>query len=152
LLHIRNIKKATRTPKLKEILPSDETKSRMLRIAESEMKCAMFLHEHNLHFLLMDHLPKLIKSVCSDSEIAKDLTLCRTKATLITKDCFVPEALLCLKEKMENSVSYSIIMDETIGISTAKSLAIVIRFFNVNHARDSFFGFLEPKDGTAQFV
>jgi hypothetical protein len=102
-----------------------------------------------LPFLVMDHLPKFMKSVCSDSEIAKDLTLCRTKGTLITKDCFVPEALLCLKEKIENS-SYSIIKDETTDISTAKSLAIVIRFFNGNHARDSLFGLLEPKDGTAQ--
>lgn len=38
-----------------------------------ELKLVMFLHEHNLPFQLMDHLPKLIKSASPDSQIASDI-------------------------------------------------------------------------------
>lgn len=52
----------------------------------SKFKAVVFLHKHNLLLLLMDHLISLVKSICLDSNIAKDMQ-CRAKAIVITTQC-----------------------------------------------------------------
>lgn len=50
---------------------------------EAEIRIAGFIAEHNLPFKLMDHLPALMTSVCSDSEIGKKIRCGRTKLKAI---------------------------------------------------------------------
>lgn len=104
----------------------------------------MFLHEHNLPFLLMDHLSKLIVSVCPDSKIAKGIKCCRTKVTSLTKDCIAEEQISEISEKLRLNV-FSIIIDETTDISTEKSLAIVARFYDSGECKDKFLGLIKVK-------
>lgn len=112
------------------LLKNDKKSLHANKIKEAELKCVMFLHEHNLPFLLMDHLPKLMKSVCPDSQIAADLQVSRTKVTLVTKQCFSPEARENISKKINESVAYSLIMDETTDVATQKSLVLVVRFYD----------------------
>lgn len=77
----------------------------------------------------MDHLPKLIASTCKDSESLKMLTT-----------------------KIESSMAYSLILDETTDVSTSKSLAVVIRFFDENCIKDHFFGLLQMQNSSAEAI
>ncbi|KAJ8912030.1 hypothetical protein NQ315_000523 [Exocentrus adspersus] len=99
----------------------------MNSVKATELKLIMFLHEHNLPFSLMDHLTELIKSVSKDSQVIKELRCARTKAT----------------------VFFSLILDETTDISTQKSLAVVVRFYD-NDWKDHFLGLLKVKSCAAE--
>lgn len=56
-----------------------------------------------------------------------------------------------LSRKINNSVAFSIIMDETTDISTEKTLVLVVRFFDSAEGRvqDNFFGLIKISNGTA---
>jgi hypothetical protein len=45
-----------------------------------------FISKHNLPIHVADHLSKLIPAICTDSEIAKNIKCCRTKATAVIKN------------------------------------------------------------------
>ncbi|XP_074027797.1 zinc finger protein 862-like [Leptinotarsa decemlineata] len=98
----------------------------------------------------MDHLPKLIASTCPDSSIAKQLEIGRTKATNLTKNQLVEEALTELKEHLNINKLYSLIIDETTDISTKKSMAVIIRFHDNVSIKDRFLGLIEVENGTAK--
>ncbi|XP_046608736.1 uncharacterized protein LOC124299522 [Neodiprion virginianus] len=111
----------------------------------------MFLHEHNLPFLLMDHLPKLVASACPDSKIAKAIKCCRTKAMNLTKDVIAKEQISVISENLKNCV-FSIIIDETTDINTEKSLAIVVRFYDNDKCKDRFLGLIKVQSRTANDI
>ncbi|CAH1365192.1 unnamed protein product [Tenebrio molitor] len=102
----------------------------------------MFLHEHNLAFNLMEHMPQLIKSVCPDSEVAKHLKISRTKATEVTK-VIKDESVELIVNSLKGKV-YSLIMDETTDLSTQKSLVVLIRYYDDKRQeiRDAFLGLI----------
>lgn len=151
-VHEKNIKKLTGTPKINTVLQDPAKTKLRQQIKEGELKLCMFLHEHNLPFLIMDHLPKLISSVCPDSNIAKELHCSRTKATQITKQCLAVESIDSIKEHINRVPAYSLIIDETTDVGSKKSLAIVVRYFdkNVQNTKDRFLGLLEVREATAQ--
>lgn len=92
-LHINKLKDIIHTLKLKVALQKAVLNDDLHKqTKDAELKMIMFLHEHNLPFFFMEHLPSFIRSVCPDSKIAKNVKCSRTKATAITKDCLTPEA------------------------------------------------------------
>ncbi|KYN19742.1 hypothetical protein ALC57_07895, partial [Trachymyrmex cornetzi] len=57
-------------------------------IFSAELKLIMFLHEHNLPYLLMEHLSKLLRSICPDSNIAKNISIIIDETTDVSiKNC-----------------------------------------------------------------
>lgn len=50
---------------------------------ESELRLAAFICEHDLPIRVVDHLPQLVQSMCSDSEIAKNIKCHCTKLPLL---------------------------------------------------------------------
>lgn len=62
------------------------------------------------------------------------------------------ENIRIVKEKIDQISSYSLIIDETIDIGTKKSLAIVIRFYDISlqSTKDHFLGLIQVTDCTAQ--
>ncbi|XP_071578641.1 uncharacterized protein [Temnothorax nylanderi] len=148
----KNNEKKTNLPKITNIYSDAkklELRTREAKARAAEFKCVMFLHEHNLPFLLMDHFPKFLLSVCSDIQTLKDMNIARRKATLITTDCFQPEAIEIITKRAIESVGYSLIIDETTDVSTNKSLAVVMRFFEENDY-DHFFGLIKVNSCTAE--
>ena len=55
------------------------------KVARAETILYNMLVQHNLPFLLMDHLPGLIVHAIPDSKIAKEVNFARTKSTAIVK-------------------------------------------------------------------
>lgn len=89
--HKSNYRTCKQHPKMETFVKSDKTVLHEKKVYSAELKLIMFLHEHNLPFLLMEHLPKLISSICPDSDIAKSINCGRTKTTVITNECLAIE-------------------------------------------------------------
>jgi len=81
----------------------------------AEIKLTAFLTEHNIAFLATDRLTDVLKSCFKDSEIAKNISLKRTKTTSITKNligyCQKKELVSYLK-----TVQFSILSGESTDI------------------------------------
>jgi len=120
-------------------------------IQEAELKLCMFISEHNLSFRILEHLPKLIQSVCPDSKIAKEIKCGRTKGTQILKEHVAPCSMMEICNILKTT-KYSLIIDETTDISVTKSLAVVVRYFDTARLiiKDRFLTLLEVKFCTAE--
>lgn len=114
------------------------------QIKTAEIKIVLFLLQLNLPFLIIDHLICLIKSVASDSKIAKGLSCGRTKAAYTTSDVLRKEAMIQMSEVLRFN-KFSIIIDETTDVATFKCLAVVARYFdrNIGKVRDRFVTLIE---------
>lgn len=116
-------------------------------IKVGELKLAAFVAEHDLSFNVMEHLPKLLRSICKDSEIATGVKCSRTKTTEIITNTIGPYVLNNIVKDL-NKTFYSVIIDETTDISTKKCLAVLVRYFKNNAVVDSFLGLLELENGS----
>lgn len=95
-------------------------------IKKAELLLAAFVVEHNLPFLIMEHLPKLLKSIDPTSQVIQKINASRTKITkLVTTLGDVQQENLA---KILNNCKFAIIVDETTDISTEKCLAILVRY------------------------
>lgn len=148
--HKSNIKKSEKTPLIQNYCNKATDKQTHL-VKSAELKLLMFLHEHNLPFLLMDHLPQLLRSVCPDSQVAKQIKCARTKSTTLTKECIAKYQLNLITENLNKNV-FSLIIDETTDIGTDKSLAMVARFFDPSERawKDHFLALIKVKSSTAE--
>jgi hypothetical protein len=85
------------------------------------------LAEHDLSFNVMEHLSKLIRSICKDSEIAAGLKSSRTKTTGIINNTIGPsrvvDSFLGLLE-LENSNMAANIFDCLINHLTSAGIKI----------------------------
>lgn len=98
-------------------------------IQAAELKLCMFISEHNLPFQILEHLPKLIQSICPDLNIAKEIKCSRIKGTQILKKQVAPYSMMEICNILKTT-KFSLIIDETTDISVVKSLAVVIRYFD----------------------
>jgi len=85
----------------------------------------MFISEHNIPLRTSDHLVSLFKSICPESNVVKNLTFNRTKATAITNNVIGKYEFENLIERMKQS--FSIMIDESTDKSSTKHLAVVSR-------------------------
>ncbi|XP_026819122.1 tektin-1-like [Rhopalosiphum maidis] len=72
-------------------------------MSKAEIKIATFISEHNIAFLAADHLPGLLQECFPDLEIAKGISIKRTKTTAKIKnviDSSAKEKYLIIKIKM----------------------------------------------------
>nr|WP_253308757.1 hAT transposon family protein [Rickettsia endosymbiont of Ceutorhynchus assimilis] len=152
-IHKKNIRKVQNTPKIDSVIFDESTLKKHQLVKQAELKICAFLHEHNLPFLLADHLSKFIPSICPDSDIAKQINCSRTKATYITNDCLSVEQLEEISSILQKN-KFSLIIDETTDISTQKSLALVVRYYDetLKKVRDSFFGLLKLDSSNAKSI
>lgn len=106
----------------------------------------MFVAEHNLALSVMDHLPKLIMSAFPDSEIAKQIKCGRKRTTKLLTKVIAPYNAQCIADQIRSGTPYSLIIDETTDISSAKCLAIVLRFNQNGQTRDRFLQLVEMEN------
>lgn len=151
--HKKNVAKVERTPKITEIVSNEPEKIHNLQVKRAEKNLCVFLQEHNLPFLLADHLAKFLPHICPDSKIAKSLACIRTKATYITKECLAKQQLEDLSDILRSKL-FSLIIDETTDIATEKSLALVVRFYNdkEKQVKDHFFGLIKVNECNAEAI
>ena len=97
------------------------------KAARAEAILANMLVEHNLPFLLMDHLPGVLRHPFPDSAIAKEMKCARTKSTAIVKHALAPAA----HELMVSGVlAYSLMMDESTDRGDKKRVGMLIRYYD----------------------
>ncbi|XP_055922703.1 uncharacterized protein LOC129953478 isoform X2 [Eupeodes corollae] len=123
--HIRNasLLLTNKQPKMSSFLskPSD------VQVKEAEIKLCVFAAEHNIPFIAFDHLTALLKKIFTDSETAKNMTLCSTKATCIIRNVTGEFGLRKLISILKNQV-FSIIIDESTTIDSKKNLVVICRY------------------------
>lgn len=150
--HLSKVKIAQSTPQLMNFLSSESKPTISVDTKRAELKMIMFLAEHNLPFLIMDHLPKCMASAGHDSNILKNVKCGRTKATMYLQS-FKDEFSKTICELIKGQ-KFSIMIDETTDISTKKCLALVIRFADkkANCVKDHFLDLIEIEQCTAEAI
>lgn len=111
---------------------SDSEKKQSVK--EAEIRLAAFFAEHNLAFHLSDHLTDVIGKCFTDSAIAKDLTLNRTKCTSIVKNII---ANVESTETINNlrHLPFSILVDESTDITDHKFMCALVRYMSPTTGR-----------------
>lgn len=98
-------------------------------VCDVEMRMAGFISEYNLSFSIMNHFSDLLPKLCPDSKIAAHFKFKHTKSKCIVWNAFASHYNLELVQKLQTS-HFSVIIDETTDVSTAKELAAVTRVYN----------------------
>ena len=99
------------------------------QIAKSEIMFAVYFAEHNIPFANIDHLLDVCKLAFSDSKIAKNLSMKRTKLSYVIQDGKAFEKTRFVADISMNQ-KFSIIIHESKEISTVQVLAVVVRYFD----------------------
>lgn len=107
----------------------------------AEIKLASFLAEHNIAFLVIDHLEPLLKSIFPDSEICQKIKMKRTKATNIIKHVIAPVEKKALSNDL-NSTKFSVMIDESTDIACVSSMCVVVRYNKDNGVVTKFWDLL----------
>lgn len=115
---------------------------------QAEIRLASYIAEHNISFLAAQHLPHLVKAICPESDVAKNLTLGRTKATCLVKNVIGETEKEDLCRVMRNR-KFSIIVDESTDKSTVKNLCIVVRINISDRVIDAFYDLVSVEDASA---
>jgi len=97
------------------------------KVKAAEIEFAAFVGEHNIAITLLDHMVPLMKRIFSDSQIAEDFTLGRTKCTQILKNIVGKRET---EETIQNlqSQKFSILLDESTTIANEKILCILVKY------------------------
>lgn len=118
-------------------------------VKESEIRLTSFILEYNI----ANHLPSLIRDVCPDSKIAKQITLGRNKCTSIVKNVIgkyeLQKTVALMKAK-----EFSLILDESTDKSTLKHLCLVEKYLDdTDVVKDNFFALLPIEEsGTSDAI
>ncbi|XP_022161704.1 uncharacterized protein LOC111027613 [Myzus persicae] len=123
------------------------------RKKEAEIRLALFITEHNISLRTSDHLVQLVKTLAPESEVLKNVSCNRTKATSIVKNVVGKHAFEILVDKMKKQY-FSIIIDESTDKSSIKHLAIIVRMVDNDRfvVKDEFACLQEISNATANSV
>ncbi|XP_074035368.1 uncharacterized protein [Leptinotarsa decemlineata] len=118
------------------------------KIKTGEIRMACFLAKNNLPFNIAGDLKILIQDVCTDSEIAKQITFEKTKAQAIITNVTGKLSHSELVETLKTE-RFSLIVDENTDKSTTKHLALIARTTVDFKVEDNFLCLIPIVDGSA---
>ena len=129
----------------------NEAESVGKKAARAEAILCNMLVEHNLPFLLMDHLPGVIFHAFPDRKIAKEVKCATTKATSVVKHAIGPAVHKSMVESVMSSPAFSLMMDESTDRGDVKRVGMLIRYYDESSSRTttSFFGLYEVPHANA---
>ncbi|CAH2001422.1 unnamed protein product [Acanthoscelides obtectus] len=83
--HIKSISTIKSQPSVASVF-GKKSKNIDEKAKEGVLRLAGFIAEHNLPIRLMEHISNLVKSICTDSEIAQAIKCIRTKMTNVIRN------------------------------------------------------------------
>lgn len=101
--------------------------SHALNVKKGELAIAAFISEHNIAISIVEHLSPVIKKVCPDSEIIKDIKLSRKKCTQLIKNVIAKEITETLINYLKTT-PFSIFIDESTDVASNKFLCVMVKF------------------------
>jgi hypothetical protein len=121
------------------------------QVARAELLLTAFAAEHHLPFHQADHLTGTLKKMFPDSQIAKSMTMKRTKLSYVLQDGIAREEKDEIT-KICQSNKFSVIIDESTDVSVCQILAIVVRYYDKNETRvvDALLDSIEVQDATGE--
>ncbi|KAG5881767.1 hypothetical protein JTB14_005530 [Gonioctena quinquepunctata] len=145
--HKYHLKQVSNTPTIESMSRNAEID---MQVRRAELKLCSLLATNILPFSLMDTLSPLMENIFTDSTIAKQIAVRRTKATKLVKNVLGPS--------FENNLTgilrtkyFSLIMDETTDRSTIKQCAYTVIYCDDRHkVITKFFDMVEMESGTAK--
>lgn len=147
--HKKKVSEVKNVSKLSTYLPVTDLD---INVRKAELKLAGALAENNIPISFMDTLGPLCKDIFSDSAIAKNTNIHRTKATAILKNVLGNTFLEDINKKLRTEKNFfSLIMDETTDQSSLKQCCFtaVIYDENTNRVEHLFLDMVEVSSGTA---
>uniref|UniRef100_A0A6P7GV51 Uncharacterized protein LOC114347101 n=1 Tax=Diabrotica virgifera virgifera TaxID=50390 RepID=A0A6P7GV51_DIAVI len=144
--HIKLQSTVTSQPSVMSML-TKQTKNVDVKVKEGVLRLAGFMAEHNLPLRLMEHIPPLIKSICTDSEIAKAIKCGRTKMTNVLRNVTGDEGKTQLMDILRTN-KFTLIGDESTDRSCSKNLCLVARVVIDFSIKDYFLTLLPVKEAT----
>ena len=122
-----------------------------MQAARAEAVLCNMLVEHNLPFLVMDHLPGLLSHAFPDSKIAKEVKCARTKSTAVVKHAIAPASHKSMISMVSLSPAFSLLMDESTDRGVVKREGTLIRYYDEStlHIATGFLGLQEVPEANA---
>lgn len=108
----------------KKAVPSGTDKQKI-----AEIKIAAFIAEHNLSHRVADHMCDLLAKTFTDSNIAKNIKLKRTKAQAIINNVIGKTEKETLRQVLKVT-KFSVLIDESTDIAVVKTVCVVVRYYN----------------------
>lgn len=96
------------------------------KVKACELRLAAYVAEHNVAFNTSNDLIKTIKAGISDSTIVKDLSMSRTKCSLVVSKILAKTETDELSEELRKSL-FSVLVDESTDVSNTKNMCILVR-------------------------
>ena len=95
---------------------------------KAEVYFATFIAEHNIAFLVADHLTKLTMMMFPDSKIAQDFSCSRTKTTAVVRYALAPMLNAKVVEECQ-SMPFTILCDGGNDMIDKKYFSIMVRLY-----------------------
>lgn len=148
--HVKNLKVKKAQVNIQQHFKKVPGLSHQEKVAKAELIISGFMAEHNMPFLQADHLVNVLKKAFADSDIAKDISLKKTKASYLLQHGIAWEE----RQKIVNICKenkFSLIIDESTDASVSQILALVVRFYDRKRSKvtDALLDIVEVNDGTA---
>ena len=101
-----------------------------MQAARAEAVLCNMLVEHNLPFLLVDHIPGLLSHAFADSKIAKEIKCARTMSTAVVKNTIASATHKPMIAKVSLSPAFNILMVVSTDRGVKKREGILIRYYD----------------------
>lgn len=110
---------------MRESKTADEESSAATKVMKAEVFMADFIAKHNLSLSVADELPQLIKKMCPDSSIAKDISCKRKKTTILINEM----AVMCQEQIIDKmrKMPFTISTDGSNDMGGSKLFPVVVR-------------------------
>lgn len=147
--HQKCLKSVQGTQKITQMFKQSNKSEKQLIIAD--IRFSLLTVAHNFSFKSIDHVTEVAKLNFTDSDIAKNLQLRRTKCTSIVNNVLS----VAIKEELSRELkenNFSILVDESTDISNIRLLCIVVRYISNNQLKTQLLDLIPIKadEGTAK--
>lgn len=126
-VHQKLAKSVKQQSKLTEMAGLKSWTNQQTAVKNADLHIAAFISEHNLPYNLMEHFPDLLRKLCPDSDIAKQIHCSRTKCSCIVKNVLGKKNKEEICEILKVN-KFSLIIDESTDRACTKHLCLMVRY------------------------